>query len=221
MRRPSSNSITMHFGATTDPYSPGDPHIGTDYAPDPDGRVYAPEAGRVTLTHGDPRMGNAVHIWIANRHHALCHMDQIYVTEGQQVVEGQVLGTMGWTGYVVPAGPPGKHLHHAVTVDNVLVDSLTLIDKEPPMDGMSLQQQLDLMTYKFNASESALRAREELTSQQVKAIDLLQYQLDESEKALRAREEQAAAYEKRIAELLGGAGFELLAEPVYIKKQGA
>lgn len=45
------------------------------------------------------------------------HMDSVYVTQGQQVDQGQVVGRMGNTGRVY--GPTGIHLHFEVRVNGV------------------------------------------------------------------------------------------------------
>lgn len=128
MIRPSSNPVTLLFGATTAPYSPQSPHIGVDFASEPDDGVYAPENGEVTLVHNDPLMGNAVHIYVGNRHHALCHLSKFLVTNGQQIQQGEKVGIMGYSGYVVPPGEAGTHLHWALTVDGSLIDPLSAVE---------------------------------------------------------------------------------------------
>ncbi len=42
------------------------------------------------------------------------HFDQIFVAQGQQIYQGQTIGTMGYTGYTYPRGPAGCHLHFDV-----------------------------------------------------------------------------------------------------------
>lgn len=130
MIRPSNNTITLLFGATTPPYSPQNPHIGVDFAPDNDAFIYAPENGRITLTPNDPQMGNAVHLWVDNRHHAFCHTSTYLVSDAQQVQKGDKLAVMGYTGYVVPSGPSGTHLHWALAVDNTLIDPLSQVTEK-------------------------------------------------------------------------------------------
>lgn len=127
MRVPSTNPVTLRFGVTDYPYSKTNPHVGIDFFPSPDLAIYAPEGGRITLLRNDPQMGNSVHLYVGNRHHAFCHMSQITVPNGAEVKEGDKLGIMGYSGYVVPAGPLGTHLHWALAVDNILINPLTLI----------------------------------------------------------------------------------------------
>jgi murein DD-endopeptidase MepM/ murein hydrolase activator NlpD len=47
----------------------------------------------------------------AGNAHRLCHLDSYIVKSGQSVSEGQVVGYMGYTGYTIPAGIGGTHLH--------------------------------------------------------------------------------------------------------------
>jgi murein DD-endopeptidase MepM/ murein hydrolase activator NlpD len=130
MIKPTNNPITLRFGATTYPYTPQSPHIGVDFAPTPDNTIYAPEDGRITLVLGDPQMGDSIHLWVDNRHHAFCHTSQRSVGTGQQVKQGDKLGVMGYTGYVVPSGPAGTHLHWALAVNNVLIDPLSQVTEQ-------------------------------------------------------------------------------------------
>jgi hypothetical protein len=124
MIRPSSNEVTLLYGATTTPYTETSPHIGVDFSPSPDSAIYSPEDGRITLILGDPRMGDSIHLWAGNRHHALCHTSEHFVTDGQQVTKGEKLGIMGETGYAF-----GTHLHWALAISGGLVDPLSQVDE--------------------------------------------------------------------------------------------
>jgi len=42
------------------------------------------------------------------------HLSEIIVSSGQKVSQGQIIGYMGHTGYTIPAGPRGCHLHFEV-----------------------------------------------------------------------------------------------------------
>lgn len=42
------------------------------------------------------------------------HLSKILVSAGQKVVQGQVVGYMGYTGYTIPSGPAGCHVHFEV-----------------------------------------------------------------------------------------------------------
>ncbi len=125
MIRPSQNPVTLPFGATTPPYSPGSPHIGVDFSPLPDNKIYSPEAGAVECRPNDGTCGRAIHMFVGNRHHAFCHTSQYLVSDGQQVSEGQAIAIMGDTGFA-----QGVHLHWALTVNGTLVDPLSQVKGE-------------------------------------------------------------------------------------------
>jgi hypothetical protein len=127
MRLPSYNAITLGFGSTNAPYSASNPHKGVDFAPDPDPVIYCPEDGQISLVLNDPSMGDSIHLWTENRHHAFCHTSKRFVSPGEQVKAGDRLGVMGHTGYVVPSGPAGTHLHWALAVDGQLVNPLSFV----------------------------------------------------------------------------------------------
>jgi murein DD-endopeptidase MepM/ murein hydrolase activator NlpD len=42
------------------------------------------------------------------------HMSKIIVFPGQKVSQGQIIGYMGYTGYTIPRGPAGCHVHFEV-----------------------------------------------------------------------------------------------------------
>jgi hypothetical protein len=94
--------------------------------------IKAPEAGKVTYVGqmgsglsnaglvvqiGDPR-GNA---------HRLCHLDSFIVRAGQTVTEGQVVGYMGYTGFTIPAGIGGTHLHWVMFRNGRRVNPLNFV----------------------------------------------------------------------------------------------
>lgn len=94
-------------------------HRGIDIAGVPVGTpVVAPAAG-IARTHrpgdgwGSGSFGNCVILdhpgtpWWS----IYAHMDEIRCRDGQSIAAGQVIGTVGFTGRVVPAGPAGAHLH--------------------------------------------------------------------------------------------------------------
>lgn len=137
---PSKNQITLGFNVKTYPYSEDNPHKGVDFAPIPDAYIYAPEDGVVTLILNDPSMGDSIHLYAENRHHALCHTSQHFVKSGQLVKQGDRIGVMGYTGYVIPPGPAGTHLHWALAIDNVLVDPLKYVTE----NDMPTEEEVDI-----------------------------------------------------------------------------
>lgn len=133
MRAPSWNTITLKFDATTDPYSPASPHMGTDFSPSPDNRIYAPFSGRVTQIPNNGRDGNGSYITEPNgRFHGMLHASSYLVENGALVTEGQAIAVMGWSGYVVPANEKGTHLHWCVKENNKFIDPMSLIGENMP-----------------------------------------------------------------------------------------
>lgn len=61
----------------------------------------------------DHEFDYAGHHW----HARYCHLGRLDVQSGQSVAAGQTLGLVGWSGWVIPAGPAGAHLHIALWID--------------------------------------------------------------------------------------------------------
>ena len=109
MRPPSGNRITQGQHLTSK---------AVDYSASPDPYVYAPENGRVDSYQyrgtGTNSAGNVLRIQGATGMHSLCHLETSYVSPGQTVTKGQRVAKMGYTGYTIPSGPAGTHLHYYV-----------------------------------------------------------------------------------------------------------
>lgn len=126
MIHPSKSPTTMLFGATTEPYSPQNPHKGTDFAYIPDNRIYAPFDGKVIVKPLNGNDGNAIYMTDPEgRLHGFLHMSQFLVIDGQQVQDGQIIGLMGNTGFA-----EGVHLHWAVKQNNAFIDPLSIVTEE-------------------------------------------------------------------------------------------
>lgn len=65
---------------------------------------------------GTLNAGNVVEIVSGNQMHRLCHLASAVVVTGQTVKEGQLVGYMGFSGYTVPRGIAGTHLHHILEI---------------------------------------------------------------------------------------------------------
>ena len=108
MRPPSGNKITQgSHGATQ----------AVDYSASPDDFVYASEdltfdsyqqRGTGTLDAGMCLRGKG-----ANGLHQFGHLEVSYFLGGT-VKKGQRIAKMGYTGYTIPPGPAGRHLHYWV-----------------------------------------------------------------------------------------------------------
>ena len=106
MRSPTSNRINQAQHGTSK---------AVDYSASPDPIVYAPEAGRIESYQqrgsGTSDAGNVLRLTTATGIWSSCHLERSLVSVGQQVSEGQQLAVMGYTGYTIPKGPAGRHLH--------------------------------------------------------------------------------------------------------------
>ncbi len=106
MRAPTSNRINQGQHGTSK---------AVDYSASPDPIVYAPEAGRIESYQqrgsGTSDAGNVLRLATKTGMWNFCHLERSLVSVGQQVSEGQQLAVMGYTGYTIPKGPAGAHLH--------------------------------------------------------------------------------------------------------------
>jgi murein DD-endopeptidase MepM/ murein hydrolase activator NlpD len=88
--------------------------------------IVAPVAGKVTyvgqMGSGVNNAGNVVQIGDTNNGHRLCHLSKYGVKVGQTVKEGQVVGYMGYTGFTIPKGVGGTHLHWIMFKNGTRVD---------------------------------------------------------------------------------------------------
>jgi murein DD-endopeptidase MepM/ murein hydrolase activator NlpD len=87
-------------------------HNGNDYPMPPGTPISLAVGGEVTYASSMGDYGNTVDI----RHPdgsstRYAHLQRINVRVGQKVNTGSLIGTVGYTGRTVPAGPGGSHLH--------------------------------------------------------------------------------------------------------------
>ena len=121
MQPPSTNRITQgqHLASKA-----------VDYSASPDPFVYATEDGRVDSYQvrgtGTSSAGNVLRIAGATGMHSFCHLSESYVAVGSTVKRGQKIAKMGYTGYTIPAGVAGTHLHYYVLTPNGYVYPPTL-----------------------------------------------------------------------------------------------
>lgn len=117
---PVLGEVTAGFGERMDPFSgEGAFHAGIDIAAPEGTAVRAAAAGIVIQSGpGEPGYGNDVIIdhgaGIATRY---SHLRRIFVVEGQEVSQGEVIGTVGMTGRAT-----GPHLHYEVLVHETPVN---------------------------------------------------------------------------------------------------
>lgn len=119
MRLPSTNPVTLRYGATSPPYTSANPHAGTDYGNSPDIYSYTPERVKVTLVNSGTDCGNLLDVESLDgkRKYRYCHSEKIYAITGQTYNEGYKIAKMGQTGLAY-----GVHLHFVMWVNGVRVD---------------------------------------------------------------------------------------------------
>jgi murein DD-endopeptidase MepM/ murein hydrolase activator NlpD len=119
--------VSMYFGQNENPFSGGQwyLHNGIDISTfrvgDP---IIAAADGKVIDVSYDAGLGNCV--TIQHSHGFLTrygHMRSFRVTKGQQVVQGQVVGTLGNTGKTT-----GPHLHYEVHLGTSVIDPLRFLN---------------------------------------------------------------------------------------------
>jgi murein DD-endopeptidase MepM/ murein hydrolase activator NlpD len=130
MGLPSTGAITSQFG-TRRMYNGGlldTFHSGTDFGGAPGSPVVAPAAGVVILAENLPVRGNATiidHGWGVTT--GYWHQSEIYVSVGDVVAPGQIIGAVGSTGRST-----GPHLHWEMWVGGVQVDPMQWVQQSFP-----------------------------------------------------------------------------------------
>jgi murein DD-endopeptidase MepM/ murein hydrolase activator NlpD len=130
MGLPSTGAITSEFG-TRRTYNGGvlnTFHSGTDFGGASGSPVVAPAAGVVVLAESLPVRGNATiidHGWGVLT--GYWHQSEIYVSVGDVVSAGQVIGAVGSTGRAT-----GPHLHWEMWVGSVQVDPMQWVQQSFP-----------------------------------------------------------------------------------------
>ena len=97
-------------------------HNGVDLGAGADKKVYAPEAGTVTVGFEAGGAGNYVTVDAGERVHKLFHLSKVTVKSGEQVKQGQPVGYVGSTGKST-----GNHLHWEVWIGKQPVNPMQFV----------------------------------------------------------------------------------------------
>ncbi len=117
--------ITNYFGFAEHPFSHETYlHKGIDIGKAPGAPILAAANGKVIAkTYDRGGFGNVVEIQHINGFYTkYAHLDQVYVKEGDTVVQGQQIGTMGNTGLST-----GHHLHFEIRLGSQVKNPLTYL----------------------------------------------------------------------------------------------
>ncbi len=105
---------------------PRKPHTGVDIAAPKGASVFAAGEGIVVDTGDYFFTGNTIFIDHGQGVVTMyCHLDSMIVIPNQTVTKGQVIGTVGKTGRVT-----GPHLHWSVSLNNTMVEPMSVIEKQ-------------------------------------------------------------------------------------------
>jgi len=118
-----------------------------DYSARPDRRIYAPEAMTVTEARPAGQCGNLLRAKGKTGTHSFCHLASYKVRVGQRVSEGQVIGIMGYSGYTIPSGPAGRHLHWYIMTSKGYVYPPTLYKTSSKGEIMDTNNKVQSMYY--------------------------------------------------------------------------
>lgn len=93
----------------------GKPH-GQDFGAKVGDKVYAVDSGVVTKSSYDDISGNIVIIYHTKTkiYTEYAHLYQKFVSKGQSIKRGKVIGSCGYSGHTIPEGVNGTHLHFGI-----------------------------------------------------------------------------------------------------------
>lgn len=112
------------------------PHRGIDYAAATGTPVYSAGDGRVVKSTYNKPSGNYVVVQHGPRYQTkYLHLNKRKVKVGQRVKQGQVIGTVGSTGYAT-----GPHLHYEFLLDGVHRNPRTILKKLPKAQSIAKKE---------------------------------------------------------------------------------
>ncbi|MCF7911796.1 MAG: M23 family metallopeptidase [Candidatus Cloacimonetes bacterium] len=100
-------------------------HPGIDLAASTGTEIIATAAGRVEAYENDDYFGNLLVLEHFNGYYTYYgHLEQIYTATGRFAEKGEVIGTVGSTGFST-----GPHLHYSIQKDGLFIDPLSLMKR--------------------------------------------------------------------------------------------
>lgn len=122
--KPIDGIITSRFGMrNSENKNVKGNHTGVDIASNMGTEIKSAIDGTVVQVSSDGDYGNHVKVEKNNVTVLYAHCKDIYVAEGDQVTEGQIIASVGSTG-----NSTGPHLHFEIRINNNPVDPLDIID---------------------------------------------------------------------------------------------
>lgn len=122
--KPIEGVVTSGFGARESVYQnvTGN-HTGVDIGADAGTHIKASMTGVVSQVSREGDYGNHIRITKDNVTTLYAHCQDIFVEEGQEITQGQVIATVGSTG-----NSTGPHLHFEIRVDDTPINPAEKID---------------------------------------------------------------------------------------------
>lgn len=126
MRSPATGRVSQGFNIA---------HQAVDIVNSFDSPIAAPISGKVVYVgnkgSGINNAGLVVEIEQGNQLHRLCHLNKALVKVGQLVSEGQEVARMGYSGFTIPSGIRGTHLHWIMFLSGKRVDARKYVTIPP------------------------------------------------------------------------------------------
>ncbi len=110
MRNPSTSSVPKN-------------HTGTDIAANLGTKIKSATDGEVVLVSSEGDYGKHIKIQIGNVSIIYAHCNDIYVQEGDKIIQGQEIGEVGNTG-----NSTGPHLHFEIRIEERTVDPELILE---------------------------------------------------------------------------------------------
>lgn len=122
--KPIEGIVTSGFGATESAYQyVTGTHTGIDIGADKGTHIKAAMSGTVTQVSTEGDYGNHIRITKDNVITLYAHCQDIFVSEGQEILEGQEIASVGSTG-----NSTGPHLHFEIRIDNNPINPAEIIE---------------------------------------------------------------------------------------------